>query len=131
MSKFSEFLESCVHNISYNITQLAKLSGVNRTHLQKILIGERFLNNEELFDRLLSNLHLSWEKEQELRRLYRIEQIGEKRYEQMLNVIEFFKVFKNQHKSLLLLRIPLSALTHKVLFLSRDEIPFYIICKML
>lgn len=42
MSKFSEFLESCVHNSSYNITQLAKLSGVNRTHLQKILIGERF-----------------------------------------------------------------------------------------
>ena len=94
MSKFSEFLESCVHNSSYNITQLAKLSGVNRTHLQKILIGERFLNNEELFDRLLSNLHLSWEKEQELRRLYRIEQIGEKRYEQMLNVIEFFKGFQ-------------------------------------
>lgn len=94
MSKFSDYLADCVHNSHLNVSQLAKLAGFSRTHLQKILIGERFINNEEQFIGILEELNLPWEKEQELRKLYKIEQLGEKHYEQMLCVLEFIKKFQ-------------------------------------
>ena len=34
MSKFSDYLADCVHNSHLNVSQLAKLAGFNRTHLQ-------------------------------------------------------------------------------------------------
>ncbi len=61
------------------IYKTASLAGINRTTLQKVLSDERNAS-EELIEKLLAILKLSPTEEQELKKLFQIQQMGEETY---------------------------------------------------
>lgn len=90
MSLFSEKLRNYVTDSGYTVYRLAKLSGVERTGLQRVLSGQRLLS-EQALDSLLDFLQINFAEREELYHLYRIEELGESRYHQQELILLFIK----------------------------------------
>lgn len=96
MSLFSEKLRKYVADSGYTVYRLAKLSGVERTGLQRVLSGQRLLS-EQALDSLLDFLQINFAERDELYHLYRIEELGESRYHQQELILLFIKRLMATH----------------------------------
>lgn len=86
MSLFSEKLKDIIDESGEKVYQLAKLSGVERTTIQKSISGDRVLNLESL-EKLIKILTLSPKEKKELYEAYEMTKVGESLYFQRKNVI--------------------------------------------
>ena len=73
--KFGELLRKTIEKSNYTIYALSKQSGLNRTLIQKVLVGERSLNEKQL-KQLLPFLHLTPAETEQLEQVRLAEQIG-------------------------------------------------------
>lgn len=85
MNSFGEKLKNCIVKNGYTVYRISKISGVERTGLQRCLSGQRLLP-EEAFYKIMKYLHLDYKEQMDLLNSYTIEQIGEHRYNQWEHV---------------------------------------------
>ena len=77
--KFGELLRNIIEKSNYTIYSISRQSGLNRTLLQKVLSGERSLNEKQL-SQLLPFLHLTPLEAEQLEQVRLAEQIGSSTY---------------------------------------------------
>lgn len=75
MSDFSEKLKNFVTESGYSVYRLSKLTGIERTGLQRSLAGQRLLAEEDL-SRMIGLLHLSISDQEDLFDAYEKARIG-------------------------------------------------------
>lgn len=80
MSMFSQLLQKHFQEKSLKIYQIAQLSNIERTLLQKILTGSRKPSSEEQVDRLAQALMLTASETKELQNAYQILHMGEENW---------------------------------------------------
>ncbi len=81
MSEFSEKCKELITKNNTNVYQLAKISGIERTTLQKMVTGSRLPISLDKVKEFCSYLQTSINEEMELIELYKKEKIGKKTYE--------------------------------------------------
>lgn len=86
MSVFSEKLSEYVAASNLKIAALAKLSGVERSFIQKMLTGERIPSDPAVLDQLASVMMLTPSQQQTLSQSYKISKMGEAVYYRRLLV---------------------------------------------
>lgn len=91
MNKFAKALQGHVEHLGIKIQTLAKLSGVDRTYIHKILTGDRIPSDESLINRLTSAMMLTPEQTSELHKLYLIARMGEGVYARHMQVKDLFE----------------------------------------
>ena len=79
MSLLSTKLRWYIEESGYTVYQLAKLTGVDRTSIQKTLSGQRLISEESMM-RILKYLHLTTREREELLRYYEISKVGDNIY---------------------------------------------------
>ena len=79
MSQFGGYLRSLLEERGSSISELSRMSGVERTSLQKSLTGSRILSHEAV-EKIIWSLQLTPEESKKLRYYYEIYFIGEERY---------------------------------------------------
>ena len=80
MSAFSERLHAYVTRADMKIAVLSKLSGVDRSFIQKMLSGERIPSDTVVLSRLSDALMLTPAERRSLREAYSISRMGEEVY---------------------------------------------------
>ena len=80
MSQFGEYLRELLYERSLSISELSRISGVERTSLQKSITGNRMLSHDSV-EKLIWSLQLTPEESEKLRYCYEIFFIGEDRYQ--------------------------------------------------
>ncbi len=80
MSVFSEKLQSFVTNANIKIAVLSKLSGVDRSFIQKMLSGERIPSDPAVLESLSSALMLTPAERRILKESYSVSKMGEAIY---------------------------------------------------
>ncbi len=79
MSQFGEYLRELLDERNLSISGLSRISGVERTSLQKSITGSRMLSREAV-EKLIWSLQLTPEESEKLRYYHEIFFIGEDRY---------------------------------------------------
>lgn len=79
MSQFGEYLRELLDERSLSISELSRISGVERTSLQKSITGNRMLSHDSV-EKLIWSLQLTPEESEKLRYCYEVFFIGEDRY---------------------------------------------------
>lgn len=97
MSLFSETLKELIKASSMSVYQLAKLSCVDRTTIQKSLTGDRIPNQEAVL-KLRKALRLSPEEETRFLDHYEKTKMGESLYEQRNNTLQFFNTIAETYQ---------------------------------
>ncbi|MGL4607359.1 MAG: hypothetical protein ACRCU3_07840 [Eubacteriaceae bacterium] len=85
MATFSELFKKAIDKNGGNVYQLAQISGVDRTTIQKSRSGSRLLNKES-FEKIITMLILSPSERRELLEAYEIAKVGESLYYQRKDV---------------------------------------------
>ena len=80
MSVFSEKLNSFITNANIKITDLSRLSGVERTYTQKMITGERTPTDRAVLDQLSDALMLTPIERRVLNEAYEVHKMGEATY---------------------------------------------------
>ena len=80
MSIFSQKLCGYVENASMKVATLSRLSGVERSYIQKMLSGERLPKEYSILLRLAEALMLTPAESSSLRDAYEISKMGESVY---------------------------------------------------
>ena len=75
MSDFSEKCRQYIEDTGTNIYQLSKISGLDRTSLQRMVTGKR-LPGPEFISQFCLYLRINQQQRQELIELYELERIG-------------------------------------------------------
>lgn len=91
MSLFSEALKKHIKHSNIPIQSLAKLSGVGRSHIQKMIKGDRAPADKDVLSKLIPLLMLTPEEISQLWKLYRIARMGDGVYERHLLVKDFIE----------------------------------------
>lgn len=91
MSTFSKTLEAHFRQLDLSQTKLAKLAGIERTHLHKILSGDRIPADRNAVIRLAEALTLSTPQTDELLHLYAKARIGDDVYDRHCLVRDILK----------------------------------------
>ncbi len=86
MSIFSQKLCGYVENASMKVTTLSRLSGVERSYIQKMLSGERLPKEYSILLRLSEALMLTPAESSSLREAYEISKMGESIYSRRMAV---------------------------------------------
>lgn len=86
MSVFSEKLQECITRANIKIASLAKISGVERSFIQKMLTGERIPSDPEILRQLSDALMLTPPERRMLTEAYSISKMGEVIYYRRLLV---------------------------------------------
>ena len=76
MSVFSEKLQECITKSNMKIASLSKISGVERSFIQKMLTGERIPSDPAVLQRLADALMLSPSQRRMLLDSYFISKMG-------------------------------------------------------
>ena len=97
MSLFSETLKKQIEASNMTVYQLAKLSCVDRTTIQKSLTGDRIPNQEAVL-KLRKALRLSLEEETRFLEHYEKTKMGESLYEQRKNALQFFNTIADTYQ---------------------------------
>lgn len=79
MSKFGAYLRELLEERNLSISELSRISGVERTSLQKSITGNRMLPHDAV-EKLIWSLQLTPEESEKLRYCYDIFFIGEDKY---------------------------------------------------
>lgn len=95
MSQFSEQLRNFINDRDVKIYSLAAQSGVDRTLIQKMLIGERIPSNKLMVQKLASSLLLSPAETEILIESYYIAKMGEGTFSHRKFIRNFFNGFNN------------------------------------
>jgi len=95
MDTFSEFLKKQIHNTKISIQALSKLSGVDRSHIQKMIKGERIPADKNILEKMISVMMLPHQQSERLRDLYQIARIGESVYNRHMIIKDFIESFSN------------------------------------
>ncbi len=86
MSVFSEKLQECITRANIKIASLSKISGVERSFIQKMLTGERIPGDPEVLRQLSDALMLTPPERRMLNEAYSISKMGEVIYYRRLLV---------------------------------------------
>ena len=86
MSVFSEKLQECITRSNIKIASLSKISGVERSYIQKMLTGERIPGDPEVLRQLADALMLTPSERRILTEAYAISKMGEVIYYRRLLV---------------------------------------------
>lgn len=102
MNEFTNYIANLIEEKGTNTYQISKVSGLNKTSLQRLLKGER-LPKEEFMEKLCDYLCVTPMQRIEVRRLYQIQKIGKNTYENRLfikNMLENPINIKNESHNL-------------------------------
>lgn len=91
--KFSEELDRMIRERSIAIYELAKMSGVERTLIHKMLKGERLPAKPSVVEALADALMLSVDERETLLESYRAAKMGEEAYRSRRAVLDFYNQF--------------------------------------
>lgn len=80
MSIFSIALQNHIEHLGIKIYTLAKLSGVDRSHIHKMIKGQRIPADKNTLNKLIEAMRLTPYQADELKKLYMITRIGEPVY---------------------------------------------------
>lgn len=101
MKSFGESLRFYIEQSGLNIYQFARLSGINRTNIQRYISDQRF-PAPEVFKAILEHLQLQPHEQVELKNAYEIAKMGESLYFQRIyvkNLLESFSViYENEQQ---------------------------------
>ncbi|MBQ2829392.1 MAG: helix-turn-helix domain-containing protein [Clostridia bacterium] len=86
MTKFSQTLSDIIKNKKTPVYAVAKKCGIDRSHLSRVLTGERKLS-PEAFGRLAETLELTPSEDRKLRLFYVAENFGDHRYGKYVDFI--------------------------------------------
>lgn len=79
MSQFGDYLRKLLDERNLSISELSRISGVERTSLQKSITGNRMLSHDAV-ENLIWSLQLTPEESEKLRYFYEIFFVGEDKY---------------------------------------------------
>ena len=94
LSLFSEKLSKYVTQKNIKVYQLSRLSGIERTWLQKMLTGSRKPSNKTQILLLAQALSLTNGETEELLDLYSILEMGEEKWNRRRNVMRLIQSFR-------------------------------------
>lgn len=104
MDSFSKVLKDHISRMDIKIQNLAFISGVDRSLIQKMIKGDRVPADKDVLERIILALMLTPRQAVELRNLYHIARIGEEVYQRHLmvkDVLECFGTVSNKNDSLI------------------------------
>lgn len=104
MDNFSKVLKEHISRQDIKIQNLAFISGVDRSLIQKMIKGDRVPADKEVLERIILALMLTPRQAVELRNLYHIARIGEEVYQRHLmvkDVLEYFGTVSNKSDALI------------------------------
>lgn len=99
MSEFSEACKKLIEISGTNVYQIAKVSGLDRTTLQKMVQGNR-LPSQRFVEAFCDNLLINNTEREELLRLFQMEKIGRDKYFCRCEVENMLCNFRNLKNSL-------------------------------
>lgn len=89
MSEFADFLKKEIKDANISIVKLSKLSGIERTSIQKMLTDSRFPTNDENVMKIAQALSLNSVETKELMKRYIIYSLGEISYSHIQDIKDF------------------------------------------
>lgn len=90
MWEFSEMCKSLIQNSNMSIYKIAKLSGLERTALNRMVNGKRLLNQDD-FEKFCDAVRMGKRDRERLSELYMIEKIGKRKYENQKYILKILR----------------------------------------
>uniref|UniRef100_UPI00255AC776 hypothetical protein n=1 Tax=Thomasclavelia cocleata TaxID=69824 RepID=UPI00255AC776 len=98
-NNFSVLFKQYIHNSQLSISSLAKLSGINRTLIQKYISGNRLPQNYSIVEKIIQFLALTQLQKAELKHSYKLEKIGYERFNKLLSLKNIILDLENNQSS--------------------------------